>query len=137
MKLEPLIDKEGAVKVWADKNSGWICNRVGSVLAFVEFDGLFAFSGAQIGWWFGKYATNRYGRVVLARPGAKIAGLNTPHAEKVSSPPKMHMPSDRPPLRWLLPPPPIRPQSWGDFTSLFSGWLGPSASVRTTSAQLG
>lgn len=46
--LIPLIDRTGAVKAWADRVSGWICNPIGSVFALTEFDAVFAFSGTQM-----------------------------------------------------------------------------------------
>ena len=84
MKLIPLIDRTGAVRAWADRKSGWICNPIGSVFALTEFDAVFAFSGAQIGWWYGDHIRDRYGRVVLTRSGAKIEGLTTPRPIKNS-----------------------------------------------------
>jgi hypothetical protein len=45
-----------------------------------------------------------------------------PHAEKIPSPPKMHVPTGRPLLKWLLPPP-MKQRAWVDFKSLFDDGL--------------
>jgi hypothetical protein len=124
MPLIPLIDRTGAVRAWADR-SGWICNPTGGASLLIAFDGVFAASsGAQIGWWYGDHIRNRYGQVVLARPSAKIEGLAaTPRTKKIPRPPKIHLPTGRPLLRWLLPPPPIKQRGWADFEALFYSGL--------------
>jgi hypothetical protein len=88
----------------------------------IEFDGVFKFNGEQIGWFGGDHLRDRLGRVILARPGAKIEGVMMPHAEKIPSPPKMHVPTGRPLLKWLLPPP-MKQRAWVDFKSLFDDGL--------------
>jgi hypothetical protein len=40
MKLIPLIDRTGAVRAWADRKSGWICNQTGNCFVLIEFDGV-------------------------------------------------------------------------------------------------
>jgi 4-fold beta-flower domain-containing protein len=93
------------------------------VFALTEFDAVFAFSGTQIGWWYGNHIRDRYGRVVLARPGAKIEGLTMPRPKRIPDAPKIHLPTGRPLLRWLLPPPPIKQRGWTDFEALFDNGL--------------
>lgn len=132
MQLIPLIDSSGALRAWADRKTGWIYNRTGNAFALVEFDGVFRFSGAQIAWWFGDHIRNRYGRVVLSRPGAKIEGLNMPRPERTPAPPKIYQPSGRPPLQWILPPP-MKRHAWADVKSLFDDGLAP---VRAFEEQL-
>jgi len=123
MNLIPLIDRTGAVRAWADRKSGWICNPTGSVFLLIAFDGVFRFAGEQIGWFYGDHIRDRYGRVVLARPGAKIDGLSMPRPKKSPEPPKIYLPTGHPVLRWLLPPPPIKPGAWADFKLLFDDGL--------------
>jgi hypothetical protein len=83
---------------------------------------LTASSGEQIGWFYGDHVRERRGRVVLARPGAKIEGLTMPRPEKIPKPPRIYLPTGRPLLRWLLPPP-IKQRAWADFKTLFDDGL--------------
>ncbi len=48
-QLIPLIDRTGAVRAWAERKPGWSCDLTGNALAFVAFDSVVNFSGAQIG----------------------------------------------------------------------------------------
>jgi hypothetical protein len=121
MKLIPLIDRTGAVRAWADRKTGWTCNPTGSVFLLIAFDGVFRFTGEQVGWFYGDHIRDRYGRVVLSRPNAKIEGLIMPRPEKIPPPPKIHMPTGHPELRWVLMPPVKRPYAWADVRSLFDG----------------
>ena len=68
MNLMPLMDRRGDVTAWADRNSGWVSDRIGKVFALVSFDSVFNQTGAQVGWWYGDHIRDRYGRVVLVRP---------------------------------------------------------------------
>jgi hypothetical protein len=122
MQLIPLVDRFGAVRAWADRRSGLVSNPAAHPFALIKFDALFRFSGTQIGWWFGDHIRDRYGRVVLARPKAKVGGLAMPGPQKSPEPPKIHLPLGRPVLQWLLPPP-IKQHAWGNLESLFSGSL--------------
>jgi hypothetical protein len=122
MKLIPLLDRSGNTRAWADRRTGWIADLTGRVFALVAGDGFFHRTGAQIGWWHGDYVYDRYGRVLLFRPGRKIENLNMPRLQRIPPPPKVQLPSGHPTLRWLLPPPLTR-RSWADFTS-FLGALG-------------
>jgi hypothetical protein len=118
MKMIALIDRKGAVRAWADRKSSWICNPTGNCFALIEFDGIFTFTGEQIGWWCGDHIRDRYGRVALARLGAKIEGIIVRRPEKVPEPPRIYLPTGRPPLQWLLPPP-MKQRAWADFKALF------------------
>jgi len=122
MKLIPLVDRFGTVRAWADRKSGLVSNPAGNALALIEFDAVFRFSGSQIGWWFGDHIRDRYGQVVLARPSAKIDGLAMPRPQESPEPAKIYLPSGRPVLQWLLPPP-MKQHAWGNLESLFSGGL--------------
>lgn len=123
MKLIPLMDRTGAVKAWADRQTGWISDLAGRLFALVAFDGVFSRTGAQIGWWHGDYIQDPYGRVVLFRPRRKIENLNMPRLRRISSPPKVRLPSSHPQqLRWLLPPP-LKAHTWTD-SAPFLGQLG-------------
>jgi hypothetical protein len=133
MKLIALVDRAGLVRAWTDRRKGWIANLNGNVFALIEFDGVFKFNGEQIGWFGGDHLRDRLGRVILARPGAKIEGLDMPPAQKIPSPPKMHVPTGRPLLKWLLPPP-MKRRVWADFESLFDDGL---AQVRAFEEMLG
>ena len=53
MELMPLMDRRGDATAWADRNSGWVSDRIGNVFALVSFDSVFNQTGAQIGWWYG------------------------------------------------------------------------------------
>jgi len=75
MKIIPLIDRTGTVRAWADRKSGWTCNPTGNVFLLIAFDGVFRFTGEQVGWFYGDHIRNRNGQVVLSRPNAKIEGL--------------------------------------------------------------
>jgi integrase len=88
MKIIPLLDRAGNVKLWADPRSGWVWDLMGHVSALISFDGVFNRQGTQIAWWHGDHIRDRYGNVVLVRQGAKIEGVNIPRPEKI-------------PLRWL------------------------------------
>jgi hypothetical protein len=83
MKLVPLFDRVGTVKAWADRSSGWISDLSGTVFALVSFDGVFDRTGAQIGWWYGDYIRDRYGRGVLFRPSTKIQSFHRPRLDKI------------------------------------------------------
>ncbi len=122
MELIPLVDRSGAVRAWADRRPGLVSNPAGNPFALIEFDAVFRFSGTQIGWWFGDHVRDRYGRVVLARPSAKIDGLAIPRPQKIPESPKVHLPAGRPVLQWLLLPP-VKQHAWGNLESLFSGSL--------------
>jgi hypothetical protein len=122
MKLIPLVDRFGAFRAWADRRSGLVSNPAGNPFALIEFDAVFRLSGTQIGWWFGDHIRDRYGRVVLTRPGVKIDGLAMPQPQKIPEPPKIHLPLGRSVLQWLLPPP-VKQHAWGNLESLFSGGL--------------
>jgi hypothetical protein len=121
MKLIPLLDRAGNIKVWADPRSGWVYDQKGNVSALISFDGVFNRQGTQIAWWYGDHIRDRYGHVVLFRPGAKIEGVNMPRPEKLPLPPKVHVPSGHPVLTWLLPPPLSARLQWADFRSLHEG----------------
>lgn len=82
MNLMPLMDRRGNVTAWADRNSGWVSDQMGKVFALVWFDGVFNQRGAQIGGWCGDHIRDRYGRVVLVRPGTKIENVNVPRSKK-------------------------------------------------------
>jgi hypothetical protein len=124
MKLIPLIDRKGTVRAWADRQSGWTCDSTGNVFLLIAFDGVFQFTGEQLGWFYGNHIRDRYGRVVLARPNAKIEGLIMPRPEKITKQPQIYLPTGRPVLRWLLPTPPMMKQrAWRSFDSLFSSRL--------------
>ncbi len=85
MKLIPLIDRTGAVRVWADRNSSWLFHLTGDAFGLVSFDAVFRRTGAQIGWWYGDHIRDRFGRVVLVQPGTKIEGLDAPRPKKDSA----------------------------------------------------
>ncbi len=121
MKIIPLIDRTGNVRAWADRKSGWTCNPTGNVFLLIAFDGVFGFAGEQLDWLYGDHIRNRNGQVVLSRPNAKIEGVPLPRLKKIPPPPKIHMPTGRPELRWLLMPPFKRAYAWADFRSLFDG----------------
>ena len=89
-----------------------VSNPEGNAFALIEFDAVFRFSGSQIGWWFGDHIRDRYGRVVLARPSAKIDGLAMPRPQESPEQAKIYLPSGRPVLQWLLPPP-MKQHAWG------------------------
>ena len=120
MKLIPLIDRTGAVRAWADRKTGWVCNPTDNVCLLVVFDGVFGFTGEQVGWFYGDHIRNRNGQVVLARPNANIEGLIMPRPKKMPPPPKIHMPTGRPVAHWVLPPP-YKRRTWADVESLFDG----------------
>ncbi len=86
MQFFPLLDREGQVRAWADRKTGWISDINGSVFAVTEFDGVFTAQayGEQIGWFCGDHLRDRLGRVVLARPGARIEGIIMPRAQDPS-----------------------------------------------------
>jgi 4-fold beta flower protein len=124
MKLLPLMDHGGVIRAWADRKSGWICDPIGNVLLLIAFDSVFRFSGEQVGWFYGDHIRDRYGRVVLARPGAKIEGLPMARPQKIPPSPKPYLPTSRPALQWLLPPPVLPKQrAWRTFESLFNDGL--------------
>jgi hypothetical protein len=120
MKLIPLIDRTGTVWAWADRKTGWVCNPIENVFLLIAFDGVFRFTGEQMGWFFGDHIRNRNGQVVLARPNANIDGLIMPRAKKIPPPPQIRMPTGRPVAHWVLPPP-YKGRTWADVESLFSG----------------
>ena len=101
MNLMPLMDRRGDVTAWADPNSGWVGDQMGKVFALVWFDGVFNQRGAQIGGWYGDHIRDRYGRVVLVRPGTKIEDLNMPRPNKIPRSPMLYLPSTHPALKWL------------------------------------
>jgi hypothetical protein len=115
-----LIDHTGTARAWAEAKSGWICNVTGDLLAFVAFHGFFKLTGAQTGWFYGDHIRDRFGRVVLAQPGAKIDGLDTPPPKNIPQPPKFQVPPGDLVLRSALPPP-LKTNQWADFRSLFDG----------------
>jgi hypothetical protein len=45
MILMPLMDHRGDATAWADRNSGWVSDRIGNVFALVSFDGVFNQTG--------------------------------------------------------------------------------------------
>jgi len=120
MNLMPLTDPRGNVTAWADRNSGWVSDQMGKVFALVWFDGVFNQRGAQIGGWYGDHIRDRYGRVVLVRPSTKIEDLNMPRPKKIPPPPKVHLPSGHPVLKWL-PTPSVKKHQWADLRSLHDG----------------
>ncbi len=134
MKLIPLIDRAGHVRAWEDRKTGWISDLNGNVIALIEFDGVFRANAnaEQIGWFDGDHLSDWLGRVVVARPNAKIEGM--PRPQKIPPAPKMHLPIGRPVLQWLLPPP-MKQCSWADFKSLFDGLS--QVSIRLKIAELG
>jgi len=122
MKLVPLLDRSGHVKAWADRETGWISDLTGKVLALVAFDGVFDRTGAQIGWWRGTYIQDRHAHVVLYRPKARIPNLSMPAPKRIPRPPPLQLPSGHPTLRWLLTPP-LTARGWAGFGA-FLGALG-------------
>ena len=93
MNLMPLMDRRGNVTAWADRDSGWVSDRMGKVFALVWFDGVFHQRGAQIGGWYGDHIRDRYGRVVLVRPNTKIENVDVPRPKRIPRPPMLHLPS--------------------------------------------
>ena len=138
MNLMPLMDRRGNVTAWADRNSGWVSDQMGKVFALVWFDGVFNQRGAQIGGWYGDHIRDRYGRVVLVRPSTKIEDLNMPRPKKIPPPPKLHLPSGHPVLKWL-PTPSVKKHQWADLRSLHDGlgrlraWAAKAASSQEES----
>jgi hypothetical protein len=134
MKQIPLIDRTGVVRAWADRSTGWISNLNGKIFALIEFDGVFKAQAIaeQIGWFDGDHLRDRLGRVVLARPSAKIEGIVMPHSQKIPPAPRLRLPIGRPVLKWLLPPP-LKQRVWTDFKSLADDGL---AEVRAFEEQL-
>ena len=120
MKLIPLIDRAGHVRAWADRSTGWISNLNGKIFALIEFDGVFKAQAIakQIGWSGGDHLRDRLGRVVLARPSAKIEGIVMPRPHKIPPAPRLRLPVGAPLLKWSLPPP-MEQRAWADFKSLF------------------
>ncbi len=119
MKLVPLMDHGGVIRAWADRKSGWVCNPIGNVLLLIAFDSVFRLSGEQVGWFYGDHIRDRYGQVVLARPGAKIEGSRMPRPKKIPRPPKLHLPTSRPASQWLVPPVLPKQRVWRPFESFF------------------
>jgi hypothetical protein len=138
MKLMPLMDRRGDAPAWADRNSGWVSDRIGNVFALVSFDSVFNQTGAQIGWWYGDHIRDRYGRVVLVRPGTKIENVNVPRLKRIPRPPMLHFPSRHPVLKWL-PTPASKKYQWAEVSSLYDGlgrlraWAEKTASFQQTS----
>jgi hypothetical protein len=120
MNSMPLMDRRGNVTAWADRNSGWVSDQMGKVFALVWFDGVFNQRGAQIGGWYGDHIRDRYGRVVMVRPGTKIEDLNLPRPNKIPRSPMLNLPSTHPALKWL-PTPVSKKHYWADFSSLDDG----------------
>jgi hypothetical protein len=139
MKLMPLMDRRGDATAWADRNSGWVSDRIGNVFALVSFDSVFNQTGAQIGWWYGDHIRDRYGRVVLVRPGTKIENVNVPRLKRIPRPPMLHFPSRHPVLKWL-PTPASKKYQWAEVSSLYDGlgrlraWAEKTASFQQTSS---
>jgi len=121
MILMPLMDRRGDATAWADRNSGWVSDRIGNVFALVSFDGVFNQTSAQIGWWYGDHIRDRYGRVVLVRPGTKIENVNVPRPKRIPRPPMLHLPSSHPVLKWL-PTPVSKKCQWAEVSSLYDGF---------------
>ena len=121
MKLIPLIDRTGAVRAWADRSTGWISNLNGKIFALIEFDGVFKAQAIaeQIGWFDGDHLRDRLGRVVLARPSAKIDGVVMPRPQKIPPAPKVRVPIGRPLLKWSLPTAMKQQRVWAPFEALF------------------
>jgi len=96
----------------------------GKIFALIEFDGVFKAQAIaeQIGWFDGDHLRDRRGRVVLVRPSAKIDGLVMPHPQKIPPAPRLRLPTGRPLLKWLLPPP-MKQRAWADLESLFDDGL--------------
>src|SRR4029077_11747667 len=111
MKLMPLMDRRGDATAWADPDSGWVSDQIGRVFALVWFDGVFNQTGAQIGWWYGDHIRDRYGRVVLVRPGTKIENVNVPRLKRIPQPRCCISPSRHPVLKWL-PTPASKKYQW-------------------------
>ena len=138
-RLAPLLDHTGNTTAWADPTSGWVSDRMGNVFALVWFAGVFNRTGAQVGWWYGDHIRDRYGRVVLFRPGTKIEGINMPRPKKIPPPPKLHLPSGHPVLKWL-PTPSVKKHQWADLRSLHDGlgrlraWAAKAASSQEKSS---
>ena len=134
-RLAPLLDHTGNTTAWADPTSGSVSDRMGNVFALVWFAGVFNRTGAQVGWWYGDHIRDRYGRVVLFGPGTKIEGINVPRPKKIPPPPKLHLPSGHPVLKWLLTPS-VKKHQWADLRSLHDGlgrlraWAAKAASSR-------
>jgi hypothetical protein len=124
MKLIPLIDRTGAVRAWADRSTGWISNLNGKIAALIEFDGVFKAQAIaeQIGWFGGDHLRDRRGRVVLARPSAKIEGIVMPRPHNIPPAPSLRLPVAAPLLKWILPPP-MKQRAWADLESLFDDGL--------------
>ncbi len=135
MQFFPLLDREGQVRAWEDRKAGWISDLNGSVFAVTEFDGVFTAqaNGEQIGWFCGDHLRDRLGRVVLARPGARIEGIIMPRRHKIPQvPPKVRVPIGRPLLKWSLPTA-MKQRAWADFDALFDDGL---AQVRAFEQEL-
>ena len=124
MKLIPLLDRSGNTRAWVERKTGWISDLTGNVFAFVQFDGVFSRTGAQIGWFGDGYILDRLGRVVLFISGRRIEHLTMPQPQRIPRPPRLQLPSAHPVLQWLLGPPRKKPL-WGDFATFYDG-LGPS-----------
>ncbi len=135
MQFFPLLDREGQVGAWADRKTGWISDLNGSVVAVIEFDGVFTAqaTGEQIGWFCGDHLRDRLGRVVLARPGGRIEGIIMPRRHKIPQvPPKVRVPIGRPLLKWSLPSA-MKQRAWAGFEALFGDG---SAQVRAFEQEL-
>ncbi len=114
------MDRAGNTMAWADPNSGWISDQKGNVFALVWFAGVFDRTGAQVGWWYGDHIRDRYGRVVLFLPRTRIEGLVMPRQGRTLPPPKLHLPSHHPVLKWSATPS-LKRHQWADLRSLHDG----------------
>ena len=59
-----------------------------------------------------------------------------PRPKRIPDAPKIHLPTGRPLLRWLLPPPPIKQRGWADFEALFDNGLARLRAFEKKAAEL-
>ena len=78
MKLLPLLDRTGNVRVWADPRSSWMVDLDGNAVGLIAVDAVYDRNGVQLGWWYGDHLRNRNGQVVLFVSRSKIEGLMMP-----------------------------------------------------------
>jgi hypothetical protein len=49
MKLLPLLDRTGNVKIWADPRSSWMVDLDGNALGLIAVDAVYDRNGVQLG----------------------------------------------------------------------------------------
>ena len=117
MKLLPLLDRTGNVKLWADPRTGWMTDLNGNAVALIAVDAVYDRNGVQLGWWYGDHIRNRNGQVVLFVSRCKIEGLTMPAEKPISRVPTLRVPSGKPNFERLG----IKPEKrheWAEVTSL-------------------